>query len=188
MNRLNRNVMGLSEFPDTPTATGHSPLRRWYRRWKPLSSGISDSLPPPKVSPPLPFENCLYVHSRQGLVMVDLLDNFLNPLKLFLAVMNEFPKSPWRRFGGGQVRTKTADRLQPIRWEIGRKTWNKSFWKWKALDKIFCQAISRMSVAPHNLGVRVRSKHTPYAYTPSLKRPNQNISKKFMKTELAWLL
>jgi hypothetical protein len=45
------------------------------------------------------------VHSCQGLVMVDLLDNFLNPLKLFLAVTNDFPKSPWQRFGGGQVRT-----------------------------------------------------------------------------------
>ncbi len=85
--------------------TGHSPLWWWYRRWKPLRSGISDSPLPPTVSPPSPFENCLYVHSCQGLVMVDLLDNFLNPLKLFLAVTNDFPKSPWRRFGGGQVRT-----------------------------------------------------------------------------------
>jgi hypothetical protein len=60
---------------------------------KPLRSGISDSLPPLAVLPPSPFENCLYVHSHQGLVMVDLLDNFLNPLKLFLAVTNDFPKS-----------------------------------------------------------------------------------------------
>jgi hypothetical protein len=40
------------------------------------------------------FENRLYVHSRQGLVMVDLLDNFLNPLQLFLAVTNDFPELP----------------------------------------------------------------------------------------------
>jgi hypothetical protein len=46
------------------------------------------------VSPPSLLENCLYVHSHQGLVMVDLLDNFLNPLKLFLAVTNDFQKSP----------------------------------------------------------------------------------------------
>jgi hypothetical protein len=36
----------------------------------------------------------LYLHSRQGLVMVDLLDNFLNPLKLFMALANDFTKWP----------------------------------------------------------------------------------------------
>jgi hypothetical protein len=46
-----------------------------------------------------PFENRLYAHSRQGLgmvglVMLGLLDNFLNPLKLLLAVTNNFPESP----------------------------------------------------------------------------------------------
>jgi hypothetical protein len=34
------------------------------------------------------------VHSHQGLVMIDLPDNFLNPLKLFLAMTNDFLKSP----------------------------------------------------------------------------------------------
>jgi cellulose synthase/poly-beta-1,6-N-acetylglucosamine synthase-like glycosyltransferase len=91
MNRLSQNVMGLSEFPDTlPLVILHfggdigdrslcvqgSLIRhrcRWFR---------------------LLFENCLYGHSHQGLVMVGLLDNFLNPLKLFLAVTKDFPKSP----------------------------------------------------------------------------------------------
>jgi hypothetical protein len=36
----------------------------------------------------------LYLHSHQGLVMVDLLDNFLNPLKLFLALASDFTKWP----------------------------------------------------------------------------------------------
>ena len=36
--------------------------------------------------------------------MIDLPDNFLNPLKLFLAVTNDFLKSPSQRFGGGQER------------------------------------------------------------------------------------
>jgi hypothetical protein len=93
MNRLNQNVMGLSEFPDTlPLVIFH--FGGDIGDGKPLHSGISDSSPPPTVSPPSPFENCLYVHSHQGLVLVDLLDNFLNPLKLFLAVTNDFPKSP----------------------------------------------------------------------------------------------
>jgi hypothetical protein len=83
--------------------TNHSPLRPWYWWWKPSHSGISDSPPPLTVSPPSPIENCLYVLSHQGL-SIDLPDNFLNPLKLFLAVTNDFPKSPWRRFGGGQER------------------------------------------------------------------------------------
>jgi hypothetical protein len=36
--------------------------------------------------------------------MVDLPDNFLNPLRLFLAVSNDFLKSPRRRFGGDKER------------------------------------------------------------------------------------
>jgi hypothetical protein len=39
------------------------------------------------------FDKRLYLHSRQGLVMVDLLDNFLNPLKLFMALASDFKKS-----------------------------------------------------------------------------------------------
>ncbi len=72
--------------------TGHSPLQQRYWQWNPLCWGASDSLLPPTVSPPSPFEKCLYAHSPQGLVMVGLLDNLLNPLKLLLAVTNNFPK------------------------------------------------------------------------------------------------
>jgi hypothetical protein len=38
------------------------------------------------------FDNCLHLCSRQDLVMVDLLDNFLNNLKFFLAVESNFTK------------------------------------------------------------------------------------------------
>jgi hypothetical protein len=38
-------------------------------------------------------KNAFLLHSRQGLVMIDLLDNFLNPLKLFLALEGDFGKS-----------------------------------------------------------------------------------------------
>ncbi len=82
MNRLSLNDMGLSEFPDTlPPVILHfggdigdgslcvqGPLIRRRRR---------------RVLPHSPLGNHLYVHSHQDLVMVDLLDNFLNPLKLF---------------------------------------------------------------------------------------------------------
>ena len=39
------------------------------------------------------FDKRLKLHSRQGLVMVDLLDNFLNPLKLFMGLASDFTKS-----------------------------------------------------------------------------------------------
>jgi hypothetical protein len=48
--------------------------------------------PSPTVSPPSHFENRLYAHSHQGLVMVDLLDNVLNPLKLFFNHNERFPE------------------------------------------------------------------------------------------------
>jgi hypothetical protein len=38
-------------------------------------------------------KNAFLLHSRQGLVMIELLDNFLNPLKLFLALESDFGKS-----------------------------------------------------------------------------------------------
>jgi hypothetical protein len=38
-------------------------------------------------------KKCLYLRSRQGLVRVDLLDNFLNPLKLFMDLASDFTKS-----------------------------------------------------------------------------------------------
>jgi hypothetical protein len=40
-----------------------------------------------------PVVKRLYVHSRQGLVMVALLNNFLDPLKVFIAVESDFTKS-----------------------------------------------------------------------------------------------
>jgi hypothetical protein len=85
--------------------TGHSPLQQRYWQWNPLCWGASDSLLPPTVSPTSPFENRLYAHSPQGLVMVGLIDNFMNPLKLLLAVTNNFPDLPWQRFAGAQERT-----------------------------------------------------------------------------------
>jgi hypothetical protein len=85
--------MGLSEFPDTfPPVILHFggdigdgslcvevPLIHCHRR---------------RFRFLRPFENRLYAHSLQGLVMEDLLKNFLNPLKLLLAMTNDFPESP----------------------------------------------------------------------------------------------
>jgi hypothetical protein len=88
--------------------TDHSPLWTRNRRWKPT----------------LPFDNCLWLHSCQGPFMVDLLDNFLNILKLFWLRQ----AISWHCYdgdgGGGEgVRGErwTADRLQPIRWGLGGK-------------------------------------------------------------------
>jgi hypothetical protein len=38
--------------------------------------------------------------------MVDLLDNFLDLIKLFLAVTSDFMKSLWGRMGGGKEKKK----------------------------------------------------------------------------------
>ncbi len=70
---------------------GHSPLRRPYRRWKPLWwVSLIRRLSFLLLSLQL---KRLYLHSRYGLVMVDLLDNFLNPLKFFMALASDFTKS-----------------------------------------------------------------------------------------------
>ncbi len=53
----------------------------------------------PLVSHPSSFDNRLQLPSRQGLVMVHLLYNFLNLIKLFLAVASVFMKSLWRWIG-----------------------------------------------------------------------------------------
>ncbi len=73
---------------------GHSPLWWPYWRWKPLWWDFSDPPPPPSFLLLSLQLKCLCLHSRQGLVMVDLLDNFLNPLKLFMALASDFTKSP----------------------------------------------------------------------------------------------
>jgi hypothetical protein len=60
------------------------------------------------VWPPSPIENRLYVHSHQGLVMIDLPDNFLNPLKLFFGRDKRFPEitmtTIWRGSGENDER------------------------------------------------------------------------------------
>jgi hypothetical protein len=40
--------------------------------------------------------------------MVDLLDNFQDLIKLFLAVASDFMKSLWGRMGGGKEKKKTG--------------------------------------------------------------------------------
>ncbi len=55
--------------------------------------------PPPLVSSPLPLLNHLYLGSRQGLVLLDLLESFLN-LKLFLDVASDSQDSCDREWEG----------------------------------------------------------------------------------------
>jgi hypothetical protein len=54
--------------------------------------------------------------------MVDLLNNFLNPLKLFLAVKIDFMKSLQLRMEGVRRERKTAERLWQIRLEMGGRS------------------------------------------------------------------
>jgi hypothetical protein len=92
VNRSGRHVKGLSKFPDVLLPVilqfgGHigdgslcvkiSLIGRRRRRFLYFA-----------------FDKRLYLHSRQGLFMVDLLDNFLNPLKLFMALASDFTKWP----------------------------------------------------------------------------------------------
>ncbi len=58
----------------------------------------------PRVSPPSPCDNHLYLGSFQGLAIKDLLSNFLKLLKAFLAVAGDFTKSLWHIIGGGKGR------------------------------------------------------------------------------------
>jgi hypothetical protein len=83
--------MGLSEFPDTLSPVilhfgchiGDQSICGEFSLICPCRRHFSGS----------PFDKPLFLHSRQGLVMVDLLDNFLNPFKLFWAVVSDFTKS-----------------------------------------------------------------------------------------------
>jgi hypothetical protein len=95
VNRSSQQVMGLSEFSDT--FAGHSPLAA-------ISAieafQVNFFWSAAAVTPTLPFDERLFLHSRQGLVMVDLLDNFLNHFKLFWASVSDFTKSSWKRMEG----------------------------------------------------------------------------------------
>jgi hypothetical protein len=105
MNHLSRNVMGLHEFLDTlPPVILHfggnigdgslfivvSLIHRHHQRFcllRPLIAYMG-------ILVKALLKPC------QGLVMVGLLDNFLNPIKLFLAVMNNLLELLLRRFPG----------------------------------------------------------------------------------------
>jgi hypothetical protein len=82
--------MGLSKFRDTL-----SPVILHFGGEIGDGSPCGEiSLSADIISPTSPFDKRLYLHSRQGFIIVDLLDNFLNPLKLFWAVASNFTKSP----------------------------------------------------------------------------------------------
>ncbi len=86
------------------------------------------------------FDNRLHLHSLQGFVAVDLLDIFLNLLKLFLAVATSPPNCgslQWRKMGGGEER-KVNGRTVCVASKLtgGWKGWNKTGCKWSALEKI----------------------------------------------------
>ncbi len=111
------------------SVASHSPLRWPYRQRKPLWWDFSDPPQPPSFLLLSLQKKHFYLHSRQGLVMVDLLDNFLNPLKLFMTLASNLMKWPWRRTGGEGEKDKRQAQLRQIRWEMSGKTWSKSIRK-----------------------------------------------------------
>jgi hypothetical protein len=95
-NSFGWHVMDLSEFPDTL-------LLFIFHFGGDIGDGslyVKFLWSATTVSPTSPFDKCLYLCSHQGLVMVGLLHNFLNPLKLFLAVASDFMISLWQRMEG----------------------------------------------------------------------------------------
>jgi hypothetical protein len=86
--------MGLREFPDTLLPV----ILRFGSDISDGSHCLEDSLSPagatifPSVSLPLPFDNSLYLHSLQGLVIIDLRDSFLKHPKVFSGHCKQFHK------------------------------------------------------------------------------------------------
>ncbi len=91
VNRSGRHVKGLREFPDILLPVilqfgGHISDGSLCVKISLIGGGRRRFLY-------FAFDKRFKHHSRQGLVMVDLLDNFLNPLKLFMALASDFTKS-----------------------------------------------------------------------------------------------
>jgi hypothetical protein len=91
LNRSGQHLKGLSKFPDILSPVilqfgGHISDGSLCVNISLIGGGCRRFLY-------LAFDKQLKLHSRQGLVMVDLLDNFLNPLKLFMGLASDFTKS-----------------------------------------------------------------------------------------------
>jgi hypothetical protein len=74
--------------------------------------------------------------------MVDLLDNFLDLMKLFLAMENDFMKSLKRRMGGGKERkmndrSSTADHVKDRRKRLKQKLFQTE----RAIKNIFSKKL-----------------------------------------------
>ncbi len=160
VNHFSQHFMDLSEFHDTLVLillqfSGDFGDRAFALRflWSATAAACFSS-----------FVFRLYLHSHQGLVMVHLLDNFLNPLKLFMAVVSDFIKLIWWRLGGGKERTMYAGPATANRVRDWEKEMKQKFLQMKSTIKIFYHPISSKRVAPDNVDVRVQSKHTSYMY------------------------
>ncbi len=84
------------------------------------------------------FDNCLQLRSHQSLVTVDLLDTFLNILKLFMALERDFTKSLWQRMDGVRRERSMANQLHRSWWQVERGGWSEIFSKWMALEVMLC--------------------------------------------------
>jgi hypothetical protein len=113
--------MGLGKFPDTLSpvilhfsgAIGDKSSSAVIRRCRPVSFTS-------------PFAKRLYLPSRQGLVMLDLFNNFLNPLKLFSGCGERFHEITTTENGGDKERkinggAATANQVRDGRKELKQK-------------------------------------------------------------------
>ncbi len=89
MNRFGTHVMGLSKFADALLPV----ILHFGSKIGDGSLAVRFLLTAGAISFTSPFDKRSYLHSCQGLVMIDCLNDFLNPLKLFVAVESDFTKS-----------------------------------------------------------------------------------------------
>jgi hypothetical protein len=75
------------------------------------------------------FSNRSNLCSFKGLVTLKIFDNFLNILKLFVAVESDFTKSLWQRMDGIRRERKMANQLRRSWWQMGRGGWSNIFGK-----------------------------------------------------------
>ncbi len=125
MNHFSQHFMGLSEFLDTLSPIIlHFNSDIWVGS---LCVEISLIRNRRRLFPLLCIFTCLIcLHSCQDLVMVDLLNNFLNPLSFFKAVVSDFMKLLWWRHEGGEkrmihARPATANQVRDREKELKQK-------------------------------------------------------------------
>ncbi len=104
----------------------------------------------------------LHLCSRQGLVTVDLLDNFLNILKLFRALESNFTKSLWWRMERVRREREMANWLCQSWWQVERGAEAKP----SANGRLFKMIFYSFNLSAYH---SARYSHHPGCWYPHLK-------------------